>query len=131
MVSATKQIVGSNDIVSAYGPHPSGWITYDKNGRMMVVGAYDGRPKRADVDKISDADRIKLFNTFFAYAGTYTFDGKTVTHHIDTSWNEAWTGTSKIREVEASGDKLIYTTKPQMSPEGKMVVLTLVWQKWP
>jgi hypothetical protein len=32
--------------------------------------------------------------------------------------------------VTVDGDRLIYTTRPQPSPfDGKMIVITLVWQK--
>jgi hypothetical protein len=41
-----------------------------------------------------------------AYGGRYEFDGKTVQHHIDISWNEIWTGTTVVRELKKS-DKLV------------------------
>ena len=131
LVSGEKKIVKTGEIVNAYGAHPVGWITYSRDGRMMTVAAFDGRPKLPSIDKIKDSDKIKLFDTLFAYAGTYTISGNQIIHHVDTSWNETWTGTDKVRNVEVRGNQLVYTTTPQMSPSGQMVVLTLVWQKWP
>jgi hypothetical protein len=65
-----------------------------------------------------------------AYGGTYEFDGKTVQHHIDISWNEAWTGTTVIRELKRDGDKLVYSSPAApFSGDGRMSVVTLVWEK--
>jgi hypothetical protein len=70
------------------------------------------------------------FRTMQAYGGTYEFDGRTVKHHIDMSWNQTWTGTTQIRDLHKDGDKLIYTTRPYPFPaDGKMSVVTVVWQK--
>jgi hypothetical protein len=64
-----------------------------------------------------------------AYGGMYTFDGKKVEHHVDLSWNEVWTGTTVIREVKVEGDQLIYTTRPPFGGDGRMSVITVVWEK--
>jgi hypothetical protein len=65
-----------------------------------------------------------------AYGGTYEFDGKTMTHHVDICSDEIRCGTTLVRDVTVDGDHLIYTTRPQPSPfDGKMIVITLVWQK--
>ena len=49
---------------------------------------------------------------------------------VDISWNEAWTGTTVIRDFKKEGDKLVYTTRPApASADGKMRVFTLVWEK--
>ena len=39
-------------------------------------------------------------------------------------------GSTEIREVKIDGDRLIYKTKPQpFSGDGKLSVITLVWEK--
>ena len=38
-----------------------------------------------------------------------------VVHHIDTSWNQAWTGTNQIRHFVLEGDVLTITTAPYKS----------------
>lgn len=133
LANATRKIVDTNEVIDAYGgPRPNGWINYGKDGRMMVICAFEGREKPAANDKMTDEDRIRLHKTFFAYAGTYKFDGKKLTHAIDTSWNEAWTGTSQIRDVEYNNNKIILTTPPfKFNVDGKMSVITLVWERYP
>ena len=133
LVTATRKIVDTGEVVDAYGgPKPNGWIHYGRDGRMMVVCAFEGRDRPAANDKMSDADRVNLHKTFFAYAGTYRFEADRVTHDIDTSWNEAWTGTSQVRQVEQRGRQLVYTTTPfKFNVDGKTSIITLVWEKYP
>jgi hypothetical protein len=125
--------VDTNEVLDAYGgPKPNGWINYGKDGRMMVICAFEGREKPVANEKMTDEDRVRLHKTFFAYAGTYKFDGKKVTHAIDTSWNEVWSGTSQVRDVEYKDDKLTLTTPPfKFNVDGKTSVITLVWERYP
>lgn len=36
-------------------------------------------------------EKIALFDKMFAYSGSYTVVADRVIHHVDMSWNEAWT----------------------------------------
>jgi len=79
---------------------------------------------------MTDQQRAELHRTMTAYGGTYTFDGSKAVHHIDLSWNEVWAGTTNIRDVRRDGDRIIYTTRPApFASDGKMSVVTLVWEK--
>lgn len=128
--TAQRHIVDTNETIDAYGgPKPNGWINYDDAGRMMVLVAYQGRQKPTSATP-TDQERIQLQRTFFVYAGTYKFDGKKVVHNIDTSWNQSWTDTFQVRDVEYKEGKLIYTTTPYaFSGDGKMSVVTLIWKR--
>lgn len=77
----------------------------------MALIVNDGRPKSESIEKMTDADRISLFKSVLAYSGAYSFDSKSVSHKIDTSSNEVWTGTTQIRDVKRQGDRLIYKTR--------------------
>jgi lipocalin-like protein len=130
LVSFTRTYTESGQTVDAFGKEPQGFITYGRDGRMSVFIVKSGRPKVADVATIDDATRIELFKTMLAYGGTYTFDGKTVTHHIEISSNESWTGTDQIRNVKLDGRKLVLTTNPQTNAtDGKMTVAILTWER--
>jgi hypothetical protein len=133
LAMATRMLVDTNEMVDAYGgPNPTGWLNYSADGRMMVVVAHQGRKRPVANDKMSDEDRVGLHKSFFAYAGTYSFDGKTVNHNIDTSWNEVWTGTSQSRTAEYKDNKLIITTPPfKFNVDGRMSILTLTYEKHP
>jgi Lipocalin-like domain len=62
--------------------------------------------------------------------GTYSFHGDWIEHHIDIAANETRVGSTEVREVRRDGNRLTYTTKSQpFSADGKMSVITLVWEK--
>jgi hypothetical protein len=97
---------------------------------MMVLLTQTGRPRADSIEKMTDQQREQLYSSMIAYAGTYKFDGKTIEHHIDISWNELWGGTVQVRDVKKDGNRLIYTTRPAPSPvDGSMGFATLVWEK--
>ena len=130
LVSSTRKVVATGEASSTYGEHPTGTIMYGRDGRMIVLIVHDRRPKPESLAKTTDADRIALFKSMLAYSGTYAISGDTITHSIDASWNEVWTGTKTVRDVKRDGDRLIYTTRPApASTDGKISVVTLVWQK--
>jgi hypothetical protein len=132
LISSTRKILETGEVVDSWGRQPSGYITYGRDGRMLVliVSDPDERPAPANVAAITDEQRANLFRTMLAYGGTFKFDGHSVEHHIDISWNQAWTGTTQIRDVQRDGDKLIYTSRPApFSGDGKMSVTTVIWQK--
>jgi hypothetical protein len=60
--------------------------------------------------KVTNEERVELFKTAIAYAITFKFDGKTVTHYFDISWNETWTGSAQVRNVRLEGAS--YTSAP-------------------
>jgi hypothetical protein len=71
-----------------------------------------------------------LNKTMAAYGGTYTFNGTTITHHVDISWNQIWTGTDQVRNIKFDGRKLILSTNPQPRPQdGKVAISILTWEK--
>ena len=108
----------------------SGYITYDPGGRMIVLLVRGERPKPESLEKMTDQQRADLFRTVTAYSGTYSFDGKTVEHHIDTSWNQIWTGTTQKRDVKKEGNKLMLTTHPSpRSKDGKLSVRILTFER--
>ena len=130
LISANRVILATGDTEDSYGKNPIGFMTYGRDGRMMGMIVFSNRPKAESLDKMTDQQRADLFRTMIAYGGTYTFRGNSVEHHIDISWNELWTGTTVIRDIQKEGDRLVYTTKPAPFPrDGKMSINTLVWEK--
>jgi hypothetical protein len=130
LLSDVREDMQTGARTNNWGGNPQGYLTYGRDGRMsaMVVGGQRPRPK--DLASLSDDDRIALYKTMLAYAGTFSVDGTTVTHHVDISWNENWTGTNQIRHARIEGRKLYITTDPMPSGvDGRMIVAILVWEK--
>lgn len=113
------------------GPHPSGYINYGADGRMIVIIVAGERKKPAGTVATPEEAQA-LLRSLLAYAGTYTVDAtaKTVTHHIEVSWDETRTGESHRRTYKLDGDRLILTTQPSRDPaSGLQMVRTLLWQR--
>ena len=113
------------------GPSPSGYINYGGDGRVIVIIARSGRQKAAgEVPTPSEAEA--LITSLVSYAGTYTVDtrAKTVTHHVDISWNEAYTGKHQVRSYKFEAGKLLLITVPSPDPvTGKLTTRTLIWER--
>ena len=126
----TTRDVATGKEINRFGSAPKGFLGYSRDGRMYAIIVQEERPKIADMSKITDKQRVDLFTTMIAYAGTFTFDGKVATHNVDISWNGNTTGTAQIRHVELVGKTLTITTSGQPSGvDGRPVVSVLVWQK--
>jgi lipocalin-like protein len=95
-----------------YGPHPTGFITYTTDDRVMVMIAFDGRKLLSINDPITASveERAQAFATFFAYAGRYTFTGDRVIHHIEVASVQNWVSTDQVRLVTLKGDRLSLRT---------------------
>ena len=112
-----------------YGEHPHGYISYAADGRMSAIGTADGRKAPASAPP-SDAEQVYLQQTMFAYAGTYAVDGNTVTHRVDISWNQSFTGTEQVRLYELAGDLLTITSANRFADaDGHEGHLVAVWER--
>ena len=129
LVSSTRTIVETGQTEDSYGKYPKGYLMYGRDGRMLQLITHDGRPKPSRTD-MTDKDRADQYRTMNAYGGTYAFHGNSVEHRIDIAAHESRVGSTEIREVTRDGNRLIYKTKPQpFSADGKISVITLVWEK--
>ena len=122
LVSFQSTIVETGETEESFGKAPHGFI--------MVLVVQENRPRPPDFASFTEAMRAELLKTMVAYAGTFTFDGKTVIHHIDVSWNELWTGTNQLRNIQVEGRQLTISTNPEPRPsDGKITVSKLIWEK--
>jgi hypothetical protein len=128
LVSSTQRYLETGEVVNS--SRDSGFLTYGRDGRMMVVIVGDDRPKPESAEKMTDQARVQLYQSLVAYGGTYKFDGNTVEHCVDISWNEMWTGTTQFRDVKGDGERLSISTRPAPNARnGRMAVTTLLWEK--
>ena len=115
MLSWTTEDLVTGETVDALGANPQGYITYTPDGRVMVLVLRSDRKRPAALVPTNE-EKIALYDSLFAYAGTYTVDHEKVIHHIDMSWNHSWTGTSQIRYLTIGDDELTYVGKPAKNP---------------
>ena len=81
---------------------------------MYAIFTRDDRVAPRDVVP-TDEEGVQLLGTMVAYAGTFSLGQNVVVHHIDTSGNQAWTGTNQIRHFVLEEDTLTITTAPYKS----------------
>lgn len=112
-----------------FGESPDGYIGYAPDGRMYAIFTRHDRLAPRDVVP-TDEEGVQLLGTMVAYAGTFSLGENVVVHHIDTSWNQAWSGTDQIRHFVIEGHTLTITTAPYKSYlDGAMGRSILVWNK--
>lgn len=129
LVSNTLEEVASGRKTDLMGKDPVGFINYGADGRMMILQVRSDRVKpQGPVPTPSEAET--LFKSFLGYAGTYSISGTTITHHVDLSWNEAWTGTDQMRTFSFEGNRVTLATEASADPiHGIVGVRRLVWEK--
>jgi len=127
--SFTTEDLATGQKTDLFGAQPSGYISYGADCRMYAILIKDGRKAPAMLVP-TDAERVELYNGVIAYAGIYSIDGDKVSHHIDASWNQAWTGTTQVRQFRIDGKALDIKTLPAKNAlTGKESVSTVVWIK--
>jgi hypothetical protein len=124
--SFVREVTATGERQDEFGEKPSGYISYQPDGRMFAMLVADNRtkPKRPSP---TDEEKARLFGTLIAYSGTYVVEGDKVTHKIDVSWNQSWTGGDQVRFYKVEGRTLTITTAINVSPrdgrEGRAVVV--------
>ena len=131
LVSYVREEIPSGAKSDVMGAHPSGYINYGRDGRMMVLIV--GSDRKKPVGPVATPEEAEaLIRSMLAYAGEYTVDteAKTVTHHIDASSDQSRTGESLVRTYKLDGDRLALTTPPSNDPaNGKKTVRALIWER--
>ncbi|MBT8200470.1 MAG: lipocalin-like domain-containing protein [Acidimicrobiia bacterium] len=115
-----------------FGAGARGLITYTADGRMIGMLSRADRAL-ADAPNLPAAlveDQARMAAGYLAYAGAYTLDGMTVTHHVEMSLFPNWIGTDQVRMVAIleNGD-LELSTPPETSRSGQTVVNRLRWRR--
>lgn len=99
-------------IAHEYGEHPLGYFVYDPTGHLSAqIMRNPPLPPLAsgDADNATDAEKVKAFNAYVSYFGTYRVDKtRHVLHHqVEGSINPTYTNTDQLRPYRLRGDTLI------------------------
>lgn len=111
------------------GAQPSGYINYGSDDRVIVVITASNRNKPVGAVP-TPSEAAMLIKSMISYAGGYKIDtqAQTITHQIDVSWNESYTGRSQVRKYRFENDCLLLTTVPSPDPaSGEPTIRTLTW----
>ena len=120
--------VATGERQDALGRNPRGTVVYTpQRVTFLIVKSNRARPEQLPP---SDEEKIALFDTMFAYSGTYTVESDRVVHHVDLSWNEAWSGTDQVRFCKVDEQTLTYTSTPGKNPfDGREIVHEVTWER--
>ncbi len=111
------------------GAHPSGYLSYGSDCRMSAILVKESRQGPAAL-VATDPESIELYRGLIAYAGSYSIDGNQITHHIETSWNQEWTGTTQVSQFNIAEDSLYIRTGPSKSPmTGRQSSTVFIWAR--
>jgi hypothetical protein len=69
--SYVREVAATGERYNERGEHPNGYLSYSADGRMYAIITWDNRSQPADVVP-TEAERIRLYSSMIAYAGTYT-----------------------------------------------------------
>jgi Lipocalin-like domain len=129
MVSQSQKVLDTGEVRAGRGKAPRGYVTFGPDGRMMSVIVNENRPKPESVAKMTDQQRIELFKTMNAYAGTYKVEGNKLTYNFELTHNEV-PARASVREIKIEGRRLTMVNEPApATADGKMVQTTTVWEK--
>ena len=129
LVSLTRKVIDTGATEQPRGKAPNGYVSFGRDGRVTGFIVSEKRPKPESVAKMTDQQRIELFNTMNAYGGTYKLDGNKLTYRFDLVHNEV-TERASVREIKIEGRKLTMVNEPARSAmDGKMAQTTTVWEK--
>ncbi len=129
LVSYSAKDVDTGEIVYPYGKGARGYLMYGAGGRMSALVTAEHR-KPLSSGQPSLEERADAFSTCTAYMGHYRWEGDRVVHEVDVALNQGWIGVEQVRAAKIEGTRLTLTTPPQpTSPDGKLRVGTLVWER--
>jgi hypothetical protein len=114
----TTKIVATGAMERLAGEHPTGYQLFTKGGHMMFFQAAEGRKPPAG--PLTDTERVALFNSLVAYAGTYKVNGSNVSIHMEA--NIVPGAADRTYKMEINGNKLTLTADPFPNNNGQQII---------
>lgn len=129
LVSATET-TDKGEVKDPFGQNPTGFLTYTADGRVMTIITFGGRKPLSPFPDPPTEEKAEAFTTLVAYAGSYTFSGDTVIHHIEACSIQNLVNTDMVRSVKLQGDRLTLWKKLLFADRGgPMANQELVWER--
>jgi Lipocalin-like domain len=120
LTSNVTKFVATGEMRPISGEHPIGYQLFTKGGHMIYVQNSENRKRPASATA-TDAERVALFNSMVAYAGTYKLDGPKVLIHMEA--NGVPGEPDRVYAMEISGNKLTLTAdRPFMNASGQQII---------
>jgi hypothetical protein len=111
LVSYVVEIQASGQVEPVMGQHPTGYVNFSPEGRVMFILTGEGRKPAKTTD-----ERADLLNTLVAYTGVYRIEGDRWITKVDVAWNPEWVGTEQARNFKIDGNRLQVLTPWRFMP---------------
>jgi hypothetical protein len=130
MTSFARKEVATGKTAATYGEHPTGYAYYTKGGHFLIFAVAQDRKKNEKIAAPTDAERIELFKSMFAWGGIYKIEGNKIIFDVDIAWVQSWVGTTRTYQVEMASNKLTVTTPPFKSTlDGQDIVVVTTYER--
>ena len=79
--------VATGERRDALGENVRGFALYTPERVMFLILKNNRKPPERSPP--TDEEKIALYDTMFAYSGSYTVESDRIIHHVDLSWNDS------------------------------------------
>ncbi len=110
-----------------WGDDVTGLLIYSPDGYMSANLMPTARTV-SPTDATASESKLHRAARYIAYAGTYTAEAHTITHHVEVSLFPVWIGLPQVRYYEVTDDRLTLRTPP-IPRQDKHLVGQLVWTR--
>jgi Lipocalin-like domain len=111
LISYVVEIQATGQIEQVMGQHPTGYVNFSPEGRVMFILTGEGRKPAKTTE-----ERADLLSTLVAYTGTYRIEGDRWITKVDVAWNPEWVGTEQARSFRIDGERLQVLTPWRVMP---------------
>lgn len=85
-------------------------------------------PLSREMSDVPVEELAQAFASFNAYAGTYSLNGNTVTHHLEVASIPNRVGTDLLRTFTVNENRLTLKTAP-VEQDGILQIFELLWER--
>lgn len=118
-----------------YGDAQEGVLIVSADGWMNAALCHGGRPplsgNPAWHTDAPDADRLRAFDTYISYAGTWSLENDIFTTDVRLALNPGWVGGQQVRGVEITPEGYLILSLSRAWPDGRVVRGWVRWKRAP
>ena len=119
-----QKVVATGERRDIYGDKVLGRVIYTKEGTFCTMATAADRKQAAPA--VTEAEKLALFSSMYAYCGKYTVDGAKVSTLSDTAWAPEWLTSPHDGKWEVKGKTLTVETTPFKSMRDGVEVIAIV-----
>jgi hypothetical protein len=104
---------GSKRAYLDVGPRGKGFLIYTADGHMCAAGMNPDRPAWLDVNKPTDAEKLRAMDGFFGYCGRYEIDAikHVIYHYPEVALDPNAVGSKQPRPYRLDAEALTFSDK--------------------